>query len=194
MAAETPELPPADRLVETIPKGDTHLRKVCPDCGYIKYDNPKIITGAVCLWDDGGGDGGQGEAGELVLLCRRAIPPRVGFWTIPAGYLEQGESTAQGAVRETMEEAGAAVAVESLIGVYEIPHISQIYVIHRARMLRPEYAPGEESQETALFAWANIPWDALAFPSVTWALERYGESRSGTVPPIHYVAPSEIMK
>ncbi len=194
MTAETPEFPSADHLVETVPEGDTHLRKVCPDCGYIKYDNPKIVTGAVCLWGGGGQDEAVDEDEDRVLLCRRAIPPRIGFWTIPAGYLEQGESTAEGAVRETMEEAGAVVTIEGLIGVYEIPHISQIYVIHRARMSRPEYAPGEESLDAALFAWAGIPWDALAFPSVTWALERYGESRSGTAPPIHYVAPPGAMK
>lgn len=198
MTAEAPESPAADHLVETVPEGDTHIRKVCPDCGYIKYDNPKIVTGAVCLWRDekrgGGRDERQDETGDLVLLCRRAIPPRIGFWTIPAGYLELGESTAVGAARETLEEAGAAVTVEGLIGVYEIPHISQIYVIHRARLSRPEYAPGEESQETALFAWADIPWDALAFPAVTWALERYGESRPGTAPPVHHVAPPYTMK
>ncbi len=190
MTAEIPEFPSADHLVETVPEGDTHLRKVCPDCGYIKYDNPKIVTGAVCLWGGGKKEGN----GDRVLLCRRAIPPRVGFWTIPAGYLELGETTAQGAVRETLEEAGAAVAVEGLIGVYEIPHISQIYVIHRARLSRPEYASGEESLDAALFAWADIPWDALAFPSITWALERYGESRSGTAAPVHHVAPPGIMK
>lgn len=189
MTVEIPQSPSADHLVEIVPEGDTRLRKVCPDCGYVKYDNPKIVTGAVCLW----GGGGQGEAEDLLLLCRRAIPPRVGFWTVPAGYLEQGESTAEGAVRETQEEAGAVVTLEGLIGVYEIPHISQIYVIHRARMLAPEYAPGEESLDVALFAWADIPWDDLAFPSITWALERYGENRSGTVPPIHYVAPPDAM-
>jgi ADP-ribose pyrophosphatase YjhB (NUDIX family) len=194
MKAQAPEAPSADHLVETVPEGDTHLRKVCPDCGYIKYDNPKIVAGAVCLWRNGGRNGGHDEAGDLVLLCRRAIEPRIGFWTIPAGYLELGESTAAGAARETLEEAGAAVAVEGLIGVYEIPHISQIYVIHRARLLRPAYAPGEESLDAALFAWADIPWDALAFPAVTWALERYGESRPGTAPPVHHVAPPKAMK
>ncbi len=188
--AQVPELPSADHLVETVPEGDTHIRKVCPDCGYIKYDNPKIVAGAVCLWRDGG----QDEAGDRVLLCRRAIEPRVGFWTIPAGYLELGESTAAGAARETLEEACAAVTIEGLIGVYEIPHISQVYVVHRARLLRPEYAPGEESQEVALFAWADIPWDAMAFPSVAWALERYGESRPGAAPPVHHVAAPKAMK
>ncbi len=192
MTAEAPEFKSVDHLVETVPEGDTHLRKVCPDCGYIKYDNPKIVTGAVCLWG-GGEKEGDGDR-DRVLLCRRAIAPRVGFWTIPAGYLELGETTAQGAVRETLEEACAVVAVEGLIGVYEIPHISQIYVIHRARLLRPEYAPGEESLDAALFAWADIPWDALAFPSITWALERYGESRSGTAAPVHHIAPPGIMK
>ncbi len=149
--------------VKTVPDGDDKQRLVCPDCGYIEYDNPKIIAGAVCLW------------GEKVLLCRRAIEPRVGFWTIPAGFLELGETVAEGAVREVWEEARARVDVDGILGIYEIPHISQIYMVYRARLRRPEFAPGPESQEVALFDWADVPWADLAFPSIVWALERFRE-------------------
>ncbi len=156
--------------VEVVPEGDTKTRLVCPDCGYIKYDNPKIIVGAVCLWED------------RLLLCRRAIAPREGFWTIPAGFMELNETTAEGAAREVWEEAQARVEIDGLVGIYEIPHISQVYVIHRGHMTAPEFSPGPESQEVALCAWGDVPWDALAFPSVAWALERY---RDGSGPAVH---------
>jgi ADP-ribose pyrophosphatase YjhB (NUDIX family) len=156
--------------VRTIPDGDNRHRLVCPDCGYVEYSNPKIVVGAVCEW------------GGRVLLCRRAIEPRQGLWTIPAGFMELGESTSQGAVREVWEEARARVAVTGLIGIYEIPEISQVQVIYRAPMTGPDHAAGEESLATALFEWADIPWDALAFPSVRWALER---SREGGGPALH---------
>ncbi|WES30227.1 NUDIX hydrolase [Varunaivibrio sulfuroxidans] len=169
--AETaPDSPPSPRaregggpLVETIPEGDNRARLVCPDCGYIEYANPKVVVGAVCVWE------------EKILLCRRAIAPRIGYWTIPAGYMELNESTTDGAVREVREEACTRILVDGLVGIYEIPHISQVHVIHRARLSEPVFAPGIESQEVALFAWADIPWDALAFPSNTWALERFRE-------------------
>ena len=154
--------------VETIPEGDNRTRLVCPDCGYIRYDNPKIVVGAVCTWDD------------AFLLCRRAIEPRVGYWTIPAGYLELGETGAAGAAREVWEEACARIEVGRLIGIYEIPHISQVYMIYQARLAAPEFAPGAESLDVELFAWDDIPWKELAFPSVTWALERSREA-AGTV-------------
>lgn len=166
-------------FVETIPDGDNRTRLVCADCGYIEYANPKVVVGAVCVWN------------EKVLLCRRAIAPRIGYWTIPAGYMELNESTAEGAAREVREEACAGVCVEGLIGVYEIPHISQVHFIHRARLETPEYAAGSESQDVALFSWEDIPWTALAFPSVTWALERY---RKGGAPAFYTaldVAPLE---
>lgn len=161
-------------VVETVPDGDNRSRLVCPDCGYIEYDNPKVIVGAVCIW------------GDQVLLCRRAIEPRVGFWTIPAGFMELNETTGQGAVREVWEEAGARVEVTGLIGIYEIPHISQVYVIHGARMTEAGYSAGEESQEVALFDWERIPWDELAFPSVAWALERF---RQGAAPGVQVALP-----
>jgi ADP-ribose pyrophosphatase YjhB (NUDIX family) len=147
--------------VETIPDGDNRARLVCPDCGYIAYSNPKIVVGAVCSWED------------RILLCRRAIAPSLGRWTIPAGFLEVGESTAQGAAREVWEEAKAKVTIETLVGIYEIPHISQVNIIYRALMTAAEFAPGEESQAVDLFAWDAIPWEDLAFPSVRWSLERF---------------------
>ncbi len=155
--------------VKAVPDGDNKPRLVCPDCGYIEYDNPKIIVGAVCTWQD------------RVLLCRRAIAPRIGLWTIPAGYMELNETLADGTAREVFEEAGAQVHIGRLIGLYEIPHISQVYVIYHAPMVSAECAPGEESQEVHLFRWEGIPWDELAFPSVTWALQRF---RKGGVPDI----------
>ena len=151
---------PVGPSVETIPEGDNRLRKVCPDCGYVAYDNPKLVVGAVCLWDG------------RVLLCRRAIAPAVGLWTIPAGFMELGETAAQGAAREVWEEARARVTIDRLIGIYEIPRISQVQMMYAGRMIGPDFAPGEESQETALFPWDAIPWSELAFPSVRWALDR----------------------
>ncbi len=150
--------------MELVPEGDTRARLVCPDCGYIAYENPKVVVGAVCLWE------------EKALMCRRAIAPREGFWTIPAGFMELGESTADGAAREVWEEACSRIEVTSLIGIYEVPRISQVHVFYRARMTSPDFAVGVESREVALFAWDRLPWDELAFPSVIWALKQSRES------------------
>jgi len=160
--------------VEAIPVGDNRVRLVCPDCGYVEYKNPKIIVGAVCVWQD------------RFLLCRRAINPRQGFWTMPAGFMELGETTADGARREVREEAGADVEVIGLIGIYEIPRISQVYVIHHARMISPAFAAGSESAEVRLFGWDQIPWDELAFPSVTWALK---QCHAGARPSVQVAPP-----
>ncbi len=154
-------------VVPRIPEGDDRQRMTCTDCGFIHYDNPKVVAGAVCDW--------QGQ----VLLCRRAIEPRIGFWTIPAGYLELGETIAEGAKREVFEEAGAIIGASELLGIFEIPRISQIYVVHRAGLVSPELNPGPESLEAALFDWPEIPWTELAFPSVKWSLDIY---RSGQTP------------
>jgi ADP-ribose pyrophosphatase YjhB (NUDIX family) len=157
-------------FIEKVPDGDNRTRLVCPDCGYVEYTNPKIVVGAVCTWDD------------RVLLCRRAIVPSMGLWTIPAGFMETGETTAEGAAREVWEEARARVTIDGLIGLYEIPHIAQVNVIYRAPMSSPEHAPGEESEDVRLFRWEEIPWDELAFPSIRWALERF---RAGVTPAVH---------
>lgn len=156
-------------FIETVPDGDNRTRKVCRDCGHIQYDNPKIVVGAVCTWED------------KILLCSRAIPPRIGYWTIPAGFMEVEETSAEGAAREVWEEAGARVEIGRLIGIYEIPRISHLYMIYAATLVAPEFAPGSESLETALFTWDRIPWERLAFPSITWALKRFADPSSPLV-------------
>ncbi len=145
--------------VRAVPDGDDRPRLICPDCGYIAYENPKVVVGAVCAWRDG-----------RVLLCRRAIEPRKGFWTLPAGFLELNETTGDGACREAWEEARARIALDGLLAVYNIPRISQVQLIYRARLLSPDVAAGPESAEVGLFAWDAIPWDVIAFPSVHWSL------------------------
>jgi ADP-ribose pyrophosphatase YjhB (NUDIX family) len=160
--------------VETVPVGDNRTRLVCPDCGYIEYANPKIVVGAVCWWH------------SAILLCKRAIAPSQGLWTIPAGFMELGETTSQGAAREVWEEAQARVVIEDLLGIYEIPHINQVNIIYRAPMTTADFAPGLESEAVALFAWDDIPWDQLAFPSVRWSLERF---RGGDGPRVHAATP-----
>src|SRR5579863_6278399 len=150
----------------TIPPGDNRERMVCQECGYIAYENPKIVVGSVV------------SAGSRVLLCRRAIDPRRGFWTLPAGYLELHESTVAGALREAQEEACAEIAIEGLLAVYNIPRLSQVQIIYRARLAGPAIAAGAESLEMRLFAWDEIPWDELAFPSVDWALRHFAEWRA----------------
>ena len=149
--------------VHTIPEGDDRPRLTCLDCGYIAYENPKIIVGAVCVWQ------------QKFLMCKRAIEPRKGFWTFPAGYLELNETMSNGAAREAREEAAAQVNITGLLGIYEIPRISQIYFIYKADMEKPSYAAGPESSEVKLLEWSDIPWDELAFPSVAWGLKRFHE-------------------
>ncbi len=150
--------------IRRIPPGDDRDRLICPDCSYVAYENPKVVVGAVCHW------------GDRILLCRRAIAPRSGYWTLPAGYLELGESAEAGARREAWEEARAELELESLLAVYSITRISQIQLIYRARLCSDDIAAGPESAEVALFTWSAIPWATLAFPSVRWALAQYRES------------------
>ncbi len=155
--------PKAQNFIERIPEGDDRARRVCDACGFVDYENPKVIVGSVAAW------------GDKVLLCRRAIEPRLGFWTLPAGYLEQHESAADGALREAWEEARARLEVDQLLAVYSIPRISQIQLIYRARLITDDVSAGPESQEVGLFSRAEIPWETLAFPSVHWALGHYYE-------------------
>jgi len=142
-----------------IPAGDDRERLVCGDCGFVYYENPKIIVGAVCTWQD------------RYLLVRRAIEPRIGFWTMPIGYMELGETAEQGALREVWEEAGARAEIDALLAVYSIPEISQVHMIYRARMISPDFAAGSESLDVGLFAWDEIPWDQLSYPNVRWSLD-----------------------
>jgi ADP-ribose pyrophosphatase YjhB (NUDIX family) len=152
------------------PPGDTVDRHVCRRCGEIHYRNPKVVVGTVCSHRD------------RVLLCRRAIEPRRGYWTIPAGYLEVGESTEEGARREAFEEARARLGELSLLAVYNVVRIEQVQVLYRAELASPEVAAGEETLELDLFRWSEIPWPELAFPTVRWVLER-AISLLSTAPP-----------
>ena len=148
-----------------IPAGDDRERYLCPACGSIHYQNPKLVVG--CL----------AERDERILLCRRAIEPRLGLWTLPAGFMENGETVEEAAVRETAEEANARVEIISLFSVVSLPHISQVYMLFRARLLDDNFAPGHETLEARLFHEADIPWQELAFPSIAHTLERYFEDR-----------------
>ncbi len=152
--------------IRTIPDGDDHERLTCPDCGYIAYENPKIVAGAVVA------------VGDQILLCRRAIEPRKGFWTLPAGFLELHETPEEGAKREAWEEARAVIKIDALLAVYSVPRISQVQLFYRAILAEPGFSAGIESLEVALFAWDDIPWNEIAFPSVYWALHEY-RSRIG---------------
>lgn len=155
-------------FVREVPDGDDRSRLVCGACGFIQYENPVVVVGSVATWDD------------RVLLCRRAIPPRQGFWTLPAGYLELHESAADGAIREAWEEARARLRIEQLLAVYSIPRLSQIQLIFRAQLLSADVAAGPETAELSLFDWAEIPWDEIAFPSVHWALGHFNDVRGQT--------------
>ena len=152
-----------------VPEGDSHMRHVCPQCGEIHYLNPKLVIGCVAEWEG------------KILLCRRAIEPRHGLWTLPAGFMENGESTTQAALRETLEEACARVSIDHLFALVNIPHINQVHLFYRGRMLDSGFDAGEESLETSLFRETEIPWNDLAFRSVTLCLQAYfGDRRSGT--------------
>ena len=156
-------------MVRKIPEGDDRLRLVCPDCGYIVYENPKVVVGSVATLDG------------KILLCKREIGPRRGYWTLPAGFLELDETTQDGAIREALEEASARIEILTLLAVYNIRRISQVQLIYRAKLLAPDIAPGPESQEVGLFAWDEIPWPDIAFPSVHWALNHHREIGDETV-------------
>ena len=157
------------RFTLKVPDGDTQPRLVCDACGFIDYVNPRVVVGAVCSWRDS------------VLLCRRAIPPGRGYWTIPAGYLEERETTAEGAVRETLEEAHADIEIRALLAVYNIRRISLVQLIYAAALRSAEVRAGQETLEARLFDWGQIPWSELAFPSVGWALGHAREVREKRV-------------
>jgi ADP-ribose pyrophosphatase YjhB (NUDIX family) len=148
-----------------VPEGDTHPRHVCKSCGEIHYLNPKLVVGCVAEW--------KGD----ILLCRRAIEPCYGQWTLPAGFMENGESTMQAALRETLEEACARVQIEGLFSLINIPHINQVHLFYRGRLLDTDFSAGEESLETVLCSETEIPWDELAFRSVTYCLRAYFSDR-----------------
>ncbi|WP_235924796.1 NUDIX hydrolase [Roseomonas harenae] len=142
-------------------EGDDRDRLTCPDCGFIAYENPKVVVGSVVAVGDG------------VLLCRRAIEPRAGFWTLPAGYLEMHETVDEGAQREAWEEAQARIALDGILAVYSIARLGQVQVLFRARLAEPSFAAGPESLEVRVFSWDEIPWGEIAFPTVRWALNAW---------------------
>ena len=144
-----------------IPEGDNLLRFICIQCDTIHYQNPKIVTGCIPEWEN------------KILLCKRAIEPRIGHWTLPAGFMENKETTLEAAMRETQEEANADVEILQLYALFNIPHISQVYLIFRAKLLNLDYKPGVESLDVQLFNEQDIPWDNIAFPVITETLKRY---------------------
>lgn len=158
-------------VVQRIPDGDNRLRYVCDACHTVHYQNPRIVAGSLPVWD------GQ------VLLCRRAIAPRLGYWTLPAGFMENGETLAQAAPRETEEEANARIGDLQLYTLFDLPHISQVYLFFRAELLDLDFSAGDESLEVRLFDEAEIPWSELAFPTIGRTLECYfSDRREGCFP------------
>ena len=155
----------AHAVVRKIPEGEDRERDVCPSCGEIFYVNPKIIVGCIPT------------VGDQVLLCKRAIEPRYGKWTLPAGFMENRETTAEGAAREMWEEAEARAVDMALYRIFDVPHISQVYVFYRCEVLDGQFGVGSESLESKLYSEADIPWDELAFPVVIEMLREFFEDR-----------------
>ncbi len=160
----------AGPIEQRIPPNDDRERHVCQACNTVHYVNPKVVVGSVCTLDD------------RLLLCRRAIEPGLGLWTIPAGYLENGETVEEGARREAWEEARAQIALEGLIAVYSIKRIDQVQLLYRARLTSDDVAAGPESLEVMLVDWAHIPWSELAFPTVRWVLRHAAALRGKAGP------------
>lgn len=149
-----------------VPTGDNLPRHVCERCGAIHYQNPKLVIGAIPEWED------------RILLCRRAIEPRAGLWTLPAGFMENTETTAQAAARETLEEACARIEVGEMFSLINVPHISQVHILYRARLLDLDFAPGAESLEVQLFRESAIPWETIAFRTIGMTLRYYFADRA----------------
>jgi ADP-ribose pyrophosphatase YjhB (NUDIX family) len=148
-----------NEVVLKVPAGDNRERFLCEHCDTIHYQNPRVVTGCLAIWD------------EQVLLCKRSINPRSGYWTLPAGFLENGETAQAGAARETWEEAQARVEIDDLYTMFSLPHISQIYLFYKAQLVDGSFAAGEETAEVALFREENVPWTELAFPVVRDTLQ-----------------------
>lgn len=152
-------------VAHRVPPGDNLPRYVCDACTVIHYQNPRMVVGCIPEW------------GEQVLLCRRAIEPRYGYWTLPAGFMENDETLAQAALRETMEEANARVELAEMYSVLSVPHVSQVHVFYRATLLDVDFGPGTESLEVKLFDEVDIPWDEIAFRTVSNTLRHFYEDR-----------------
>jgi ADP-ribose pyrophosphatase YjhB (NUDIX family) len=154
-------------VVRRVPAGDTHERYVCPACQTVHYQNPKVVVGCIPEWE------------ERILLCRRAIEPRSGYWTLPAGFMELNETTAEAAAREAREEAQARTEIGELYSLYSLPHIDQVYMFYRSRLLDLDFGPGDESLEVRLFHEHEIPWADLAFQVVSDTLRHFFADRRG---------------
>lgn len=166
----------AENFGRGVPEGDDRERRMCRACGFVDYQNPKIVAGVVARIEG------------RILLCRRAIEPRRGYWTLPAGFMELGETVAEAAAREAWEEARAKLTLGALLAVYSIPRIGQVQTFFEATLDDPNVSCGPESEEVGLFEPARLPWDALAFPSVHWALTHALEGGPGGPP---YLSPPE---
>jgi ADP-ribose pyrophosphatase YjhB (NUDIX family) len=149
-----------------IPEGDNRLRAVCDNCNLIHYENPKVVVGALATFEG------------KILLCKRAIEPKIGLWTLPAGYMELSETTLEGAVRETVEEAGADIEIVRLFAMHDLPFVNQVHIFFLAKMTSPSLSPGSESLEAKLFDVAEIPWENLAFKSVSRTLTYFIENKT----------------
>ena len=157
-----------------VPDGEHVPRHVCDACGAIHYLNPKIVVGCVPEHEDG-----------RILMCLRAIKPRRGFWTVPGGFMEIGETLEQGAARETWEEALAKVDIGSLLAMVNVLHVHQVHVFFRARLIGDEFGVGEESLESTLYEERDIPWDQIAFPSTEFALRKFLDDRAKGSADVH---------
>ena len=153
-------------LARRVPPGDSLARDVCDSCGSVHYVNPKLVLGAIPEW--------QGR----LLLCRRAIEPRYGYWTLPAGFMENDETAGEAALRETLEEAGARVELLDAFSMISVPRVNQVHVFYRARLLDLEFKPGVESLEVALFEEAKLPWKDIAFRTVGLTLKHWCADRA----------------
>ena len=161
--------------------GDTKNRAICPACNTVHYENPLNVVGTVPVWED------TVHKVTKVLLCKRNIEPRKGKWTLPAGFMELDETTAEGAARETVEEAGAQFEMQSLFSVLSVPKVGQVHLFYRAKLTSDQFDPGFETQEAKLFTEAEIPWDEIAFRTVKVTLERFFADRDLGVFGVHQV-------
>lgn len=162
-----------ETVVFEIPEGDNRPRHVCHQCNTIHYLNPKIVTGTLPIWQD------------KILLCKRAIEPRYGLWTLPAGFMENNETLEQAAIRESVEEANANIKISGIYTIFSLPHISQVYVMYRAELLDLNFTAGQESLEVKLFSEDEIPWSQLAFKTIEQTLRYYFEDKENKHFPVY---------
>jgi ADP-ribose pyrophosphatase YjhB (NUDIX family) len=161
------------KLIYAIPDDDNRHRYICHCCNTVHYQNPKIVAGCIPVWKD------------QVLLCKRAIEPRYGYWTLPAGFMELGETSLEAGMRETLEEANARVNVEDLFAVYSLPYVGQVYMMFRANLVDLDFSAGVESLEVRLFKQEDIPWNEIAFMTIRATLEAYFDDREKGVFSLH---------